>query len=396
MATSRCTAPFTALPRRIASPAGVFLSLISLLALISVAAASDFRPYRVRALTDASFEHDTQASSGQTTGRWFVLFATSDCLTSADSASPCHRILASLKEAASAADDVPGRLFIAAQVDVDANPKLKKRFGVGSEPVLKLFRDRAMFSFPQASLPSLISRHGMGGGLDDTGEEVDEEFEGEGYAAAAGGAGAGGAGAAAGGEGDLAAVLRRFVRGSYKEVGEEKVPGEPTAMDGIVELLASAWEQYQAFMRVSRLGGTAKEGWYGSGMGAGGMTWGRGGEGGGKGGGGGGGEYREVGEEKVPREPTAMDGLFDLLAGCGSGMWERDVGAGWGSGMWERDGGAGWGSGMGERDVGAGWGSGMSETYHAFMRVSDGPESSHPSAVPGLHMAWEQYHAFMF
>ncbi|CAI5999731.1 unnamed protein product [Closterium sp. NIES-64] len=370
MATSRCTAPFTALPRRIASPAGVFLSLISLLALISVAAASDFRPYRVRALTDASFEHDTQASSGQTTGRWFVLFATSDCLTSADSASPCHRILASLKEAASSADDVPGRLFIAAQVDVDANPKLKKRFGVGSEPVLKLFRDRAMFSFPQASLPSLISRHGMGGGLDDTGDEGDDEFEGEGYAAAAAAAGAAAGGGGAGGE-DLAAVLRRFVRGSYKEVGEEKVPGEPTAMDGIVELLASAWEQYQAFMRVSRLGGTAKEGWYGSGMG-------------------------EVGEEKVPREPTAMDGLFDLLAGCGSGMWERDGGAGCGSGMWERDVGAVWGSGMWERDVGAVWGSGMSETYHAFMRVSDGPESSHPSAVPGLHMAWEQYHAFMF
>ncbi|CAI5938080.1 unnamed protein product [Closterium sp. NIES-65] len=359
MATSRCTAPFTALPRRIASPAGVFLSLISLLALISVAAASDFRPYRVRALTDASFEHDTQASSGQTTGRWFVLFATSDCLTSSDSASPCHRILASLKEAASSADDVPGRLFIAAQVDVDANPKLKKRFGVGSEPVLKLFRDRAMFSFPQASLPSLISRHGMGGGLDDTGDEGDDEFEGEGYAAAAAAAGGG-----AGGE-DLAAVLRRFVRGAYKEVGEEKVPGEPTAMDGIVELLASAWEQYQAFMRVSRLGGTAKEGWYGSGMG--GDEVGEGKEGGGKGGGGGGGgEYREVGEEKVPREPTAMDGIVDSPAG----MWERDVGAGCGSGMWE--------------------------PYHAIMQVSDGLESIHPSAVPGLHMAWEQYHAFMF
>ncbi|CAI7819326.1 unnamed protein product [Closterium sp. NIES-53] len=246
MATSRCTAPFTSLPRRLAARAGALLSLLALLALIRCSAASDFRPYRVRALTDASFEHDTQASSGQTTGRWFVLFATSDCLTSADSASPCNRILASLKEAASAADDVPGRLFIGAQVDVDANPKLKKRFGVGSEPVLKLFRDRAMFSFPQASLPSLISRHGMGAGLDGMGDEGDEEFEGEGYAAAAGG----GAGAA-GGKGDLAAVLRWFVRGAYKEVGEEKVPGEPSAVDGIVDLLAGAWEQYRAFMRVS-------------------------------------------------------------------------------------------------------------------------------------------------
>ncbi|CAI5468853.1 unnamed protein product [Closterium sp. Yama58-4] len=249
MAASRCTAPFTPPLRRLPSPAGdpvsllSLLTLLALLALIRVSAASDFRPYRVRALTDATFEHDTQASSGQTTGRWFVLFATSDCLTSADSASPCHRILASLKEAASAADDVPGRLFIAAQVDVDANPKLKKRFGVGSEPVLKLFRDRAMFSFPQASLPSLSSRHGIGGGLDDTGDEGDEEFEGEGYAAAAGGAAGG-----AGGE-DLAAVLRRFVRGGYKEVGEQKVPGEPTAVDGVVDLLAGAREQYHAFMR---------------------------------------------------------------------------------------------------------------------------------------------------
>ncbi|GJP84728.1 hypothetical protein CLOP_g14787 [Closterium sp. NIES-67] len=155
METSRCTVPFESLHRRLASPAIALLSLLALLALIRVSSASDVRPYRVRALTDASFEHDTQASSGQTTGRWFVLFATSDCLTSADSESPCHRILASLKEAASAADGMPGRLFIAAQVDLDANPKLKKRFGIGSEPVLKLFRDRAMFSFPQGRSPRL-------------------------------------------------------------------------------------------------------------------------------------------------------------------------------------------------------------------------------------------------
>ncbi|GJP50540.1 hypothetical protein CLOM_g9697 [Closterium sp. NIES-68] len=250
METSRCTVPFESLHRRLASPAIALLSLLALLALIRVSSASDVRPYRVRALTDASFEHDTQASSGQTTGRWFVLFATSDCLTSADSESPCHRILASLKEAASAADGMPGRLFIAAQVDLDANPKLKKRFGIGSEPVLKLFRDRAMFSFPQAVLPGSTSsaqeqssRPGAGGGAESTGaeEDADEEFEG-GRDTAAGGAGAGG-------KGDLAAVLRRFVQGAYRDAGEEKVPGEPSALDGIADKLAGAFEQYHAFMR---------------------------------------------------------------------------------------------------------------------------------------------------
>ena len=32
-------------------------------------------------LSDASFEHDTQASSGATTGDWFVIFYKTQCLT---------------------------------------------------------------------------------------------------------------------------------------------------------------------------------------------------------------------------------------------------------------------------------------------------------------------------
>ena len=32
-------------------------------------------------LTDATFEHDTQASTGATTGDWFVLFHSTDCGT---------------------------------------------------------------------------------------------------------------------------------------------------------------------------------------------------------------------------------------------------------------------------------------------------------------------------
>ena len=44
-----------------------------LLALLLVAWASTFALAEIITLDDASFEHDTQASTGQTTGRWLVL-----------------------------------------------------------------------------------------------------------------------------------------------------------------------------------------------------------------------------------------------------------------------------------------------------------------------------------
>lgn len=36
---------------------------------------------KTHVLTDASFEHDTQASTGATTGDWFVLFHNTSCPT---------------------------------------------------------------------------------------------------------------------------------------------------------------------------------------------------------------------------------------------------------------------------------------------------------------------------
>ena len=88
-------------------------------------------------LTDADFEHTTQASTGQTTGRWVVFFQ--DLET---------RPWAALADELAQAAKHPGPLLNAgvnvATVDVKANPNLAKRFGVAAGP-WRLFADRQMY-----------------------------------------------------------------------------------------------------------------------------------------------------------------------------------------------------------------------------------------------------------
>ena len=53
------------------------VSIAGLLLLLSAAVCADQEPFSSEAsreLTDASFEHLTQAASGSTTGPWFVMF----------------------------------------------------------------------------------------------------------------------------------------------------------------------------------------------------------------------------------------------------------------------------------------------------------------------------------
>lgn len=111
---------------------------------------------------------------------------------------------------------------MAAQVDVDANPKLRKRFGVGSAPMLKLFRDRSMFTFPLAGVST--SGGGRGRGI---GEREGEESEGT----------------------DLAARLRVFAKSGFQSSPSEPVPLPPSAADGLKEMMRRVGAHYRQAMQ---------------------------------------------------------------------------------------------------------------------------------------------------
>ncbi|PNW82725.1 hypothetical protein CHLRE_06g291550v5 [Chlamydomonas reinhardtii] len=115
------------------SPAVVVAVLVSVW---GVAHANSY-PAEVIELTDATFEHDTQASTGQTTGVWAVLF-TDSTVARFDRASIVVEQLAQEEE----------KEVIYARVDVARNVKVAKRFGdVVFLPCIVLFRDRQMYVF---------------------------------------------------------------------------------------------------------------------------------------------------------------------------------------------------------------------------------------------------------
>ncbi|KAL6746432.1 hypothetical protein V8C86DRAFT_1521653 [Haematococcus lacustris] len=96
-------------------------------------------PLEVLPLTFETFEHHTQAATGQTTGRWLVLF-NSHLHHRAGRASKVFAELASDEE-----KDV-----IVAEVDLDAegNRYLAVRFPDIQPPAAVLFRDRLMYEYP--------------------------------------------------------------------------------------------------------------------------------------------------------------------------------------------------------------------------------------------------------
>jgi protein disulfide-isomerase-like protein len=108
--------------------------------LLAVAGAS--AQGKVVTLTDDTFEHQTQASSGQTTGAWFVKFYAPWC-------GHCRAMAGTWAELAAELQDTG---VIIADVDATANPITTDRFNglVKGFPTLLLFRDRAVFKYKGA------------------------------------------------------------------------------------------------------------------------------------------------------------------------------------------------------------------------------------------------------
>ncbi|KAG2443143.1 hypothetical protein HYH02_009554 [Chlamydomonas schloesseri] len=112
------------------------VAVVALAMVWGVAHANSY-PSEVIDLTDSNFEHDTQASTGQTTGVWAVLF-TDSTVSRFDRAEMVMHQLAQEEE----------KEAIFARVDVARNKKLAKRFGdVIFLPCILLFRDRQMYVF---------------------------------------------------------------------------------------------------------------------------------------------------------------------------------------------------------------------------------------------------------
>jgi thiol-disulfide isomerase/thioredoxin len=113
------------------------VAAVALLVLFAVASA--FAQGEVVTLTDDTFEHQTQASSGQTTGAWFVKFYAPWC-------GHCRAMAGTWAELAA---EVEGTGVIVADVDATANPITTDRFKglVKGFPTLLLFRDRGVFKY---------------------------------------------------------------------------------------------------------------------------------------------------------------------------------------------------------------------------------------------------------
>ncbi|KAF4658863.1 hypothetical protein FOL47_007800 [Perkinsus chesapeaki] len=91
---------------------------------------------KLRILTDESFEHDTQASTGSTTGPWFVMFYAPWC-------GHCQKLLPTWEDLA---DEMFGQVNVAA-VDVTANTEIGSRFTIKRLPTLYLINHGKMYRY---------------------------------------------------------------------------------------------------------------------------------------------------------------------------------------------------------------------------------------------------------
>ncbi|CAF1108529.1 unnamed protein product [Brachionus calyciflorus] len=107
-----------------------------------------YKEKKTVSLDDSNFEHDTQASSGATTGDWFVLFYTNECKVS--------MLIEPTWEQASLR---PDNRVIFSYVNIDLSPHLKERFNIINSPTLLFFRQGLMYRYEigKYDVESLIS-----------------------------------------------------------------------------------------------------------------------------------------------------------------------------------------------------------------------------------------------
>jgi len=161
----------------------------------AAAASADDDGMVVVQLTDGTFEHQTQASTGMTTGSWFVLFE--DYSTKQECGPTCQtKISSTFSKLATTTDNNAPELeeeevgedgedpssstssslladqgILFASVDCETSPKTCKRFNI-LPPALLYFHKKAMYPYPGGSSSSSSS----GEDSDREGAEEEQEF----------------------------------------------------------------------------------------------------------------------------------------------------------------------------------------------------------------------------
>jgi thioredoxin domain-containing protein 5 len=105
--------------------------------------AAEAVPSLVRVLTDSSFEHDTQAVTGATTGDWFVEFYAPWCGHCKRLEETWDKLAAKLAEDREAGEITP----IIAKVDATQEKKIAERFKIGGFPTLLMFSKGQMYTY---------------------------------------------------------------------------------------------------------------------------------------------------------------------------------------------------------------------------------------------------------
>ena len=150
-------------------------------------------------LTDQTFEHQTQVSTGMTTGSWFVFFVESS--KSCGTSQPCQQISSTLRKLATSSSSSSGDTLedeedetgseteelagstssladegiLFASVDCETSPvTCYKRFNV-LPPALLYFHKKAMYPYPAGGVGSSDNDNGEEETETDT-EDVDVEF----------------------------------------------------------------------------------------------------------------------------------------------------------------------------------------------------------------------------
>lgn len=106
----------------------------------------------VRQLTDDNFEHDTQAATGATTGDWFVEFYSPSCPKCAALEPAFESLARSMRQ----------RVMFG-KVDVGANPRVVRRFGVSRQPLFIMFSKGKMHTFSNEMTSEKLRAFASGG-----------------------------------------------------------------------------------------------------------------------------------------------------------------------------------------------------------------------------------------
>lgn len=111
-------------------------------------------------LTDATFEHQTQANSGMTTGTWFVMIHAPWC-------GHCKNALPKLETLSKLVEDENDKTALnanVAKVDATANSGVRSQFGVKGYPTFIFLKDSKLYTYkgqraPEAMLEYIKEGH---------------------------------------------------------------------------------------------------------------------------------------------------------------------------------------------------------------------------------------------